>query len=1439
MNASEIKIRASRTLFGLLTMIGAFSGCDMSSKVHIKPVSKQDNPTELKTLSALALSFKVVEDIELALVSSGMSTEQAKVIGSGALAGISGATGSGGAGLMLAEGEPTLATYLPEIISGAMKATSDQGSGLGSADQKISAIGVITSGMFNSLNGKMDGLSPEVRNALPGSVTKAAVSSLGKAGLSGSDMSKGLGKIMSEGVGNLKQAGFSSDDIKSVVRDMTKSSVAGMKSNALDGKDVAMAMKQLMSSTVGALGATGVKEDSIGGFVGPIMTEAVGGLATLGISDATQMQTMVSDMMGSSVKALTVAGVTKTENIGPILNSFVSGAMAGISQVGVEKNKMGSFVGDMMKEAVGSLDAIGVRNANDIKNLAATVSAGAIATFKDIGITDASTLKSASQAVASGTMKALGGLNDRGILDKSAVQESSKLVSEKSVSVMFQSARDGGFANSIGDLASGFAMGMVSGLASAGWAAGDISTVSSSITSGFSAALQGESSIDSGTLVAMTTTVTNSTNSWVNTIAMGSPADGPSPEQMDQCISSGRIIKFDTSGHWYCASTTETTGYLPPPPTTGGAGAAVIAVIKPNGPDFWDVPTGQTSYLDFILKNQGGSPATAVNFGGFYGPFSVDNTGTSCGATINPGQECYLRLAFQSASPTTMLLNLGINFYNGNGPVTINEWISGTALAAGALTLSPSTFTPFVLGTSPSQAIFTLTNSGGSPATGIAISGINSPFTLTGASTCGTTLASGTSCYLYVEFSQASVGHMGGTLVIDFTTNDGPDSVQTGLWAIAINPVNQPSQPTVQPLYSVAPNWLDYVYLSSFPTDIYNLSSPIACTGSESYSNYRCIHGGELRKVALPNWTSCYPELSAVDSLDAFNWRCQMIGGFPYMVSYGLKENRRLADLVNLTSWKNNNVMVAYQSQTIFNTAATVWYGNPVNELADNSSGPATTISTSGIYTLGASRTSHGYNLNADKIAVTTLNNAELSLNPSTADNCTFDGDMDVTPATGNKCLVSASNNNFIWIEGSYNGSSLSSVQTKTITLRYVGVGRIRYAGTRNSGLNGTGLNIRFSNNARVDHYRTFNDYYGLNISISNNVVASNIIGTNAYLYPVSVDQSSDVIVTRVTAFHNGNSNTYGAGIYTYSGFRNKFAFLTLVGNSAYGFQNYRDDYDTISSALFVNNGASGLRAEGNVAKTRSMTAGYFASTDNANYGIDISGLEKFSMFTGPLVLGNNPSGCLGGTDYGITNACAPEGISNFALISNAASLNGTFYGNVTSNDVVNGSNTSGTTSFSGINDWFAFENEFRAWGKDNASFLAATNRGYMSSGTARIGDMSVTLGDAVIRNKSGDGAYTNDPFSFGAPCPSEVDGNMVFHDSYTIAPDYLVNAFEIIGDFEGNDNGLCESNEACVYAPNWGAYQGHGAYTSNGTCQFQDGAITNVKLYAYPTNGR
>jgi len=147
------------------------------------------------------------------------------------------------------------------------------------------------------------------------------------------------------------------------------------------------------------------------------------------------------------------------------------------------------------------------------------------------------------------------------------------------------------------------------------------------------------------------------------------------------------------------------------------------------------------------------------------------------------------------------------------------------------------------------------------------------------------------------------------------------------------------------------------------------------------------------------------------------------------------------------------------------------------------------------------------------------------------------------------------------------------------------------------------------------------------------------------------------------------------------------------------------------------------------------------------------------------------------------------------------------------------------------------FDNIFRIWGLDGGFSQSA--RGVCdSSRTCQIWDWSLQTSSEILNN-SLDGQNSNPAFlPDPVACPPAVDGNNFIVDQQTTSNMYLVNATEIIGDNVGNDNGLCESNEACIYSPNFGAYQGDVNSLSTDTCAFADGPISGVKMYGYTSNG-
>ena len=169
------------------------------------------------------------------------------------------------------------------------------------------------------------------------------------------------------------------------------------------------------------------------------------------------------------------------------------------------------------------------------------------------------------------------------------------------------------------------------------------------------------------------------------------------------------------------------------------------------------------------------------------------------------------------------------------------------------------------------------------------------------------------------------------------------------------------------------------------------------------------------------------------------------------------------------------------------------------------------------------------------------------------------------------------------------------------------------------------------------------------------------------------------------------------------------------------------------------------------------------------------------------------------------------------------------FVGKVTIDDTANPDETSGTAAFDSITDFFSFDNDFRGWGKDGTAFPNADNQGACGTGeTCRIWDWSLAAGD------SGD---AGGPVALGVvPMPTGNDFLVhTFSDATSVT--FLRNAVEIMFDEIGNDNGLCESDETCLYTPNIGAYQGHGDLIPAGTIG-TGGVISNVTLMQYENDG-
>jgi len=381
----------------------------------------------------------------------------------------------------------------------------------------------------------------------------------------------------------------------------------------------------------------------------------------------------------------------------------------------------------------------------------------------------------------------------------------------------------------------------------------------------------------------------------------------------------------------------------------------------------------------------------------------------------------------------------------------------------------------------------------------------------------------------------------------------------------------------------------------------------------------------------------------------------------------------------------------------------------------------------------------------------------------------------------------------------------------------------------------GVGLNVAgpgSTGNRFENIYASNNMSVGITNNASNNVWRKLQLGNNHW-GSLQIQGGSNSTYTEIVI---ANSRTGGSAM-TVSGAQNTIGFVTLANG---GSQTLRTFAGAVNSTIFqtivVNSASSAIDVDSD--NIRFSQIGAFHSTQGVN--LNCSSCE----FHDNLLMGNNGDDCTitGGVLPGVDTNCVNDAQSSAVYntgkdMTQAFVFSGTKYAKVTTTDATNGSNTNGTETFGVITNWTTFANRYRTWGMDGGDFPVGGNRGRCEAGTCRIWDWTLNNLDNQIYNRSNDGVNPNALFVNGNPCPAAVHGNKSLIDQQAAPQTFLINAVEIDNDGFGDDDGLCENNDHCIYAPNFGAYQGEGAYVGN-TCTFTNGNVTGVTMYNYTTNG-
>lgn len=380
------------------------------------------------------------------------------------------------------------------------------------------------------------------------------------------------------------------------------------------------------------------------------------------------------------------------------------------------------------------------------------------------------------------------------------------------------------------------------------------------------------------------------------------------------------------------------------------------------------------------------------------------------------------------------------------------------------------------------------------------------------------------------------------------------------------------------------------------------------------------------------------------------------------------------------------------------------------------------------------------------------------------------------------------------------------------------------------------GLTVNGTNNTVFENIRIINSGdNGIYSYVSDNNVYQNLYISNSQSDAILLDGNSNNSLFTNLLLTNNNSN----GITAYDSDNNTFHSITIANNNE-GFEVSNDNNSfALINMLSANNLSRGLAFFSNNNSIEVHNSGFVHN--DRNIFIDPTGNNV--QFHGYLIEGSpsSTSCTINGASNLSDNAGTCETADmNLALHLNSDATN-SFLGRTRSDFLhpqITSLDASGLLAFTSILNWSDFDNWNKSWGFGGAqaSAMDSTNRGDCRSGdNCAVWDWRLRLDDTVLFNRSGDGLNTNELFTPENTCPASVHGDQSITAN---ARSFLLNALELSGDNLGNDNGLCENNEACVYAPNIGHYQGAGNPLKQAPCTFVNGTVSGVIMYAHPLNG-
>lgn len=218
-----------------------------------------------------------------------------------------------------------------------------------------------------------------------------------------------------------------------------------------------------------------------------------------------------------------------------------------------------------------------------------------------------------------------------------------------------------------------------------------------------------------------------------------------------------------------------------------------------NSWDFGNLTVGNVATRTVTMTNNGTAPAKILNTSFLSSPFSYPGgsfpgSGGTCGVDVNVGDTCTFQVSFAPGTVGSFSSTVVVQYNNSYQTAMYSLNFLGAGLAASSAFLAfqegPQSQFGFVVPGNLETKTLTLSNSGGTGATGISATGLSSPFQFVGGAypgtggTCGNGLTAGSTCTIVVEFTPLSSGSFSNVMTLNYTNTSGAQTLQIALGGV-------------------------------------------------------------------------------------------------------------------------------------------------------------------------------------------------------------------------------------------------------------------------------------------------------------------------------------------------------------------------------------------------------------------------------------------------------------------------------------------------------------------------------------------------------------------------------------------------------------------------------------------------------------------------------